>query len=51
VSTTSLMSEVPFAFAVWEHGTLVRSLSLSPADGIIEDTGTPAGLRTPLLGW
>jgi hypothetical protein len=36
-----------FAFAVWEHGTLVRSLSLSPAGGIIEDTGTPLDFERP----
>lgn len=28
-----------FAYAVWERGTLVRSLSLSPDSGIIEDIG------------
>ncbi|CAL9345941.1 DUF6928 family protein [Streptomyces griseomycini] len=27
------------AFAVWDNGTLVRSLSLSPDSGIIEDIG------------
>ncbi|GAA2749945.1 DUF6928 family protein [Kitasatospora cinereorecta] len=29
------------AFAVWEDGRLVRSLSLSPDDGFIEDIGEP----------
>ena len=29
------------AFAVWEDGRLVRSLSLSPDDGIIENIGDP----------
>lgn len=29
------------AFAVWENGVLVRSLSLSPGSGIIEDIGEP----------
>ncbi len=29
-----------FAFAHWQNGELVRSLSLSPDDGIIEDIGT-----------
>lgn len=28
-----------FAFAIWEDGVLVRSLSLSPRSGIIEDFG------------
>jgi len=28
-----------FAFAIWERGKLVRSLSLSPDSGIIEDIG------------
>jgi len=30
-----------FAFGVWRDGVLVRSLSLSPDDGILEDTGDP----------
>lgn len=30
-----------FAFAVWTNGTLVRSLSLSPDSGILEDIGAP----------
>ncbi|MCX5526525.1 hypothetical protein AB0L47_14115 [Streptomyces bobili] len=29
------------AFAVWENGRLVRSLSLSPDDGIMENIGEP----------
>jgi hypothetical protein len=28
-----------FAFAIWEHGVLIRSLSLSPDSGIMEDIG------------
>ncbi|MEU8892801.1 hypothetical protein [Streptomyces sp. NPDC048442] len=28
-------------FALWEHGTLVRSLSLAPDEGIIEQIGNP----------
>lgn len=28
-----------FAFAIWENGTLIRSLSLSPDSGILEDIG------------
>lgn len=28
-----------FAFAIWENGNLIRSLSLSPDSGIIEDIG------------
>jgi hypothetical protein len=29
-----------FAYAVWENGTLKRSLSLSPDSGVMEDMGT-----------
>lgn len=29
-----------FAFAIWENGNLIRSLSLSPDSGIIEDIGS-----------
>ncbi|MFB4316977.1 hypothetical protein [Actinomadura sp. 21ATH] len=36
-----------FAYAVWEDGTLVRSLSLSPADGVIEDIGAPLDFERP----
>jgi hypothetical protein len=35
------------AFAIWESGTLVRSLSLSPGSGIIEDIGTPLDFERP----
>lgn len=28
-----------FAFAYWQNGTLIRSLSVSPDDGVIEDIG------------
>ncbi|MFE0632258.1 DUF6928 family protein [Streptomyces sp. NPDC058864] len=35
------------AFAVWEDGHLVRSLSLSPEDGIIEDIGEPLPFERP----
>ncbi|URN11635.1 hypothetical protein LUW77_06150 [Streptomyces radiopugnans] len=36
-----------FAFAVWEDGHLVRSLSLSPDDGIIENIGEPFTFELP----
>ncbi|WP_101255331.1 DUF6928 family protein [Streptomyces barkulensis] len=36
-----------FAFAVWEDGRLVRSLSLSPDDGIIENIGKPLPFELP----
>lgn len=29
-----------FAFAIWENGQLIRSLSLSPDSGVIEDIGS-----------
>ncbi|GAA0376929.1 DUF6928 family protein [Streptomyces blastmyceticus] len=32
-------------FALWENGTLVRSLSLSPGTGIIENIGEPLPLE------
>lgn len=35
------------AFAVWEDGRLVRSLSLSPDSGIIEDIGEPLPFERP----
>ncbi|MBD0844760.1 hypothetical protein ICC28_39705 [Streptomyces sp. TRM68416] len=35
------------AFAVWEDGHLVRSLSLSPDSGIIENTGEPLPFELP----
>lgn len=35
------------AFAVWEDGCLIRSLSLSPDDGIIENIGQPLPFELP----
>ncbi|WP_217545641.1 hypothetical protein [Streptomyces sp. GbtcB6] len=35
------------AFAVWEHGRLVRSLSLSPDSGVIENIGQPLPFELP----
>ncbi|TYB53203.1 hypothetical protein FXF51_49905 [Nonomuraea sp. PA05] len=35
------------AFAVWEDGLLVRSLSLSPGNGIIENLGEPYPFEQP----
>ncbi|MEV0821725.1 DUF6928 family protein [Nonomuraea rubra] len=35
------------AFAVWEDGRLVRSLSLSPGSGIIENLGDPYPFELP----
>ncbi|MFF7436982.1 DUF6928 family protein [Streptomyces sp. NPDC008122] len=35
------------AFAVWEDGRLVRSLSLSPDGGIVENIGDPFPFETP----
>ncbi|GAA1657344.1 hypothetical protein GCM10009733_063770 [Nonomuraea maheshkhaliensis] len=35
------------AFAVWEDGRLVRSLSLSPGHGVIEDIGEPFPFELP----
>ncbi len=35
------------AFAVWEDGRLVRSLSLSPDNGIIENIGEPLPFELP----
>ncbi|MFD4655933.1 DUF6928 family protein [Kitasatospora sp. NPDC058444] len=35
------------AFGVWEDGRLVRSLSLSPDSGIIEDIGEPLSFEVP----
>src|SRR6476660_2031311 len=34
-------------FAVWEDGRLVRSLSLSPDDGIVENIGEPFDFEQP----
>ena len=36
-----------FAFAIWERGKLVRSLSLSPEHGIIEDIGERLPFEAP----
>jgi hypothetical protein len=36
-----------FAFAVWEDGRLIRSLSLSPDSGILEDIGEPLPFEAP----
>ena len=36
-----------FTYAVWENGTLVRSLALTPQDGIIENIGAPLPFETP----
>ncbi|MEW2356205.1 hypothetical protein [Spirillospora sp. NPDC029432] len=36
-----------FAYAVWEDGTLVRALSVSPGDGVIEDIGAPLDFEPP----
>ncbi|MGQ4399058.1 hypothetical protein ACN6K4_002544 [Streptomyces hayashii] len=35
------------AFAVWEDGRLVRSLSLSPDDGVMENIGEPFPFEVP----
>jgi hypothetical protein len=36
-----------FAYAVWENGRLIRSLCLSPADGITENIGDPLPFEAP----
>lgn len=36
-----------FAFAHWAHGSLVRSLSVSPDSGILEDIGTHLPFEEP----
>ncbi|WP_206074554.1 DUF6928 family protein [Antribacter gilvus] len=36
-----------FAFAVWEDGVLVRSLSLAPDDGVLEDLGDRLPFEEP----
>jgi hypothetical protein len=36
-----------FAFAQWKHGQLVRSLSLSPDSGILEDIGQRLAFEEP----
>ncbi|GLW73535.1 hypothetical protein Kpho02_58340 [Kitasatospora phosalacinea] len=35
------------AFALWEDGRLVRSLSVTPDDGVIEDLGDPLPFELP----
>jgi hypothetical protein len=36
-----------FVYAVWENGALVRSLALTPDDGIIENIGAPLPFEAP----
>jgi hypothetical protein len=36
-----------FAFAIWERGELVRSLSLSPEYGVMEDIGQHLPFEAP----
>jgi hypothetical protein len=36
-----------FAYAIWENGRLVRSLCLSPDDGIVENIGEPLPFEAP----
>jgi hypothetical protein len=36
-----------FAYGIWENGGLVRSLCLSPADGIVENIGDPLQFEAP----
>ncbi len=36
-----------FTYAIWENGSLVRSLCLSPDGGIVEDTGDPLPFEAP----
>ncbi len=36
-----------FGYAIWENGSLVRSLCLSPADGIAENIGDPLSFEAP----
>lgn len=36
-----------FAYAVWENGSLVRSLSLSPDSGVLEDIGEKLAFEVP----
>ncbi len=38
------------AFAVWEDGRLVRSLSLSSDDGVMEDVGDPMPFEAAYWG-
>ncbi len=36
-----------FGYAIWNDGELVRSLSMSPMDGIVEDIGEPLEFERP----
>jgi uncharacterized protein DUF6928 len=36
-----------FGYGIWEDGTLVRSLSLSPGDGVTENIGEPLPFEQP----
>jgi len=36
-----------FAYAIWDNGSLVRSLCLSPDDGIVENIGDPLPFEAP----
>ncbi|WP_067813227.1 DUF6928 family protein [Actinomadura kijaniata] len=48
IITHSMHSVVDWlAFSVWEDGELVRSLSLSPDDGVMEDIGEPLPFERP----
>lgn len=39
-----------FAFAVWQDGRLVRSLSVAPDHGVIENIGEPLAFEKPYWG-
>lgn len=39
-----------FAFAVWRDGRLVRSLSVAPDNGVIENIGEPLAFEKPYWG-
>ena len=36
-----------FAYAIWENGKLIRSLSLAPDNGVIENIGKPRSFENP----
>lgn len=36
-----------FVYAIWENGSLIRSLGLSPGDGIMENIGDPLPFEEP----
>jgi hypothetical protein len=36
-----------FAYAIWDDGVLLRSLSLAPGSGVIEDIGSPQPFEAP----